>query len=73
MAGREFDVTDAIALLLQLGRDAGLELIDVGARHEADLEFGLGGVLCLRGSYSARADEQDAETKFDSTVFLNIS
>jgi len=32
-AGGEFDVADAIALLLHLGRNVGLELIDIGPRQ----------------------------------------
>jgi len=38
----EFDVAEAITLFLQLGGNADLELIDIGARNEADLEFGFG-------------------------------
>jgi hypothetical protein len=42
--GGEFDVANAIALLLQLGRNTDLELVDIGAGHEPHPEFGLGGL-----------------------------
>ena len=61
--GGEFDVANAIALLLQLGRNTDLELVDIGAGHEPHPEFGLGGLLRLRGSRSKRADEQQSRSE----------
>src|SRR5206468_9554495 len=62
-AGGELDVTDTVALLLQLRRNPGLESVDIGTWNEADLEFGLGGSLAVRGSHRKRADEHESRSE----------
>ena len=62
-ASGEFDVADAIALLLELRCNSGLESVDIGAGNEADLEFGLGESLRIRGSRSKRAEEQESRNE----------
>jgi hypothetical protein len=57
-SGRELEVADSIAFLLELRFDAGLELVDIGARNEADLELGLG-----RPPGQGFADNQDGNNQ----------
>ena len=59
-AGRELDIADLIALLRKLGRDADLELIDIGAGDEADFQVLLLGRL--RQRVVTGGDRQDGDS-----------
>jgi hypothetical protein len=56
----EFDVADPIALFLQLGGNADLELVDIGAWNETDPEFGLGRLLGVGARTRKGADDQES-------------
>ncbi len=56
---RELDIADSIALLLQLRRDADLEFVDIGTRHEADFQIGFGCDLGVQGGAREGAEKQN--------------
>jgi hypothetical protein len=58
-AGGEFHIADAIAFFQQLGGNADLEFIDIGARNKADPEFGFGCLLRVGARARKGADDQE--------------
>jgi hypothetical protein len=69
-AGRELDVADLIALLLQLWLDADLELVDIRPGTKPTRSSGFAG-CCAKASPAAKGERAKRPERRNNAVFMS--